>query len=181
VDFADLVKTRQSVRKYSKRTVEREKLDLLVESVRLAPSACNSQPWKLIIVDRPDLRAAVAQYTMSPGIPMNKWTPEAPVIIVFTVEKPKTISQIGGWMKEREYPLYDIGIAAEHLCLQATDLGLGTCMIGWFNERKIKALLSIPRGRRVGLVVTVGYPAEDYPLRPKVRKDVGEICSWNRY
>jgi nitroreductase len=181
MDFAELIKQRQSVRKYSSRPVEKKKLDLLVEAVRLAPSACNSQPWKLIIVDEPVLRESIAQATISTAIPMNKWTPEAPAIAVFTVERPKTIAQIGGWMKEREYPLYDIGIAAEHFCLQATDLGLGTCMIGWFNERKIKTLLGIPRGIRVGLLVTVGYPAEGYPLRPKVRKEVSEMSSRNAY
>jgi len=181
MDFAELIKQRQSVRKYSDKSVEREKLELLIEAVRLAPSACNSQPWKLIIVDEPVLRGSIAQATISTAIPMNKWAPEAPVIAVFTVGKPKTVAQIGGWMKEREYPLYDIGIAAEHLCLQATDLGLGTCMIGWFNERKIKTLLGIPRGIRVGLLVTVGYAAEGYALRPKARKEVGEMSARNTY
>jgi nitroreductase len=111
---------------------------------------------------------------------MNRFAPEAPVIAVLTVEKPKKIAQIGGWMKEREYPLYDIGIAAEHFCLQAADLGLGTCMIGWFDEHKVKALLGIPRGVRVGLIITVGYPAEGYVLRPKMRKDTQEMSSHNR-
>jgi nitroreductase len=181
MDFKELIKQRQSVRKYSGRPIEREKLDLLIESVRLAPSASNSQPWKLIIVDEPSLRVAVAQATISTGIPMNRWAPEAPVIAVLTVEKPKAVTQVGGWIKQREYPLYDIGIAAEHLCLQATDLGLGTCMIGWFNEREIKKLLGIPPGVRVGLLVTVGYAAEGYPLRLKVRKEVSEMSAWNTY
>jgi nitroreductase len=179
--FAELIKERQSVRKYSQRPVEPEKIDLLIESVRLAPSACNSQPWKLIIVDDPVVRGAVANATISTAIPMNKWAPEAPVLAVFAVEKPKAIAQVGGWMKEREYPLYDIGIAAEHLCLQATELGLGTCMIGWFNERKVKSLLGIPRGTRVGLIVTIGYAEEGYVLRPKVRKDRDAMSSLNHY
>ena len=181
MDFEQLVTIRQSVRSYSDKPVEQEKLRLLVEAVRLAPSACNSQPWKIILIDEPALRDAVARATISPAIPMNRWVPEAPVIAVLTVEKPKTIAQIGGWMREREYPLYDIGIAAEHFCLQAADLGLGTCMVGWFNERTIKKLLGIPRNRRVGLLITLGYPPEGYPLRPKARKEVQEMCSWNRY
>jgi nitroreductase len=181
MDFAELVKARQSVRKYSSRPVEEGKVALLIESVRLAPSACNSQPWRLIIVDDPALREAVAQATISAAIPMNRWAPEAPLLAVLTVEKPKTIAQIGGWMKSREYPLYDIGIAAEHFCLQAADLGLGTCMIGWFDEHKVKALLGIPRGVRVGLIITVGYPAEGYVLRPKMRMDPQEMSARNRY
>jgi nitroreductase len=181
MDFVELVGARQSVRKYSPRPVEEEKIDLLIEAVRLAPSACNSQPWRLIIVDDPALRDAVAQATISTAIPMNRFTPEAPLLAVLTVEKPKKIAQIGGWMKSREYPLYDIGIAAEHFCLQAADLGLGTCMIGWFDEHKVKALLGIPRNVRVGLIITVGYPAEGYVLRPKMRKDTREMSSRNRY
>ncbi len=181
MDFVELVKVRQSVRSYSNRPVEPEKLRQIVEAVRLAPSACNSQPWKLILVDDPAVRGALARETVSAAIPMNRWVPEAPVIAVLTVEKPKTITQIGGWMREREYPLYDIGIAAEHFCLQAADLGLGTCMIGWFNENAIKRLLGVPRNRRVGLLITLGYPPEGYPLRPKARKETQEIVATNRY
>ena len=181
MDFADLVRNRQSVRSYSDRAVEPEKLEMLVESVRLAPSASNAQPWRLIIVDDPPVREAVAHATYSSAISFNRFAPQAPVIAVLTVEKTRTITQIGGWMKEREFPLIDIGIAAEHFCLQAADLGLGTCMIGWFNEKVIKQLLGIPRGTRVGLLITLGYPAEGYPLRPKVRKEVAAMCAHNRY
>lgn len=181
MDFADLIKVRQSVRSYSDRPVETEKLQMLVEAVRLAPSASNSQPWKLIIVDEPPLCEAVAKATFSTAISFNRFAPQAPVIVVLTVEKAKTITQIGGWMKEREFPLIDIGIAAEHFCLQAADLGLGTCMIGWFNERTIKKLLGIPRGKRVGLLITVGYPAEGYVLRAKARKDIEQMSSRNTY
>jgi nitroreductase len=181
MDFADLIMVRQSVRRYADRPVEPEKLHQLIESVRLAPSASNSQPWKVIIVDEPPLREAVARATFSSTITFNRFVPQAPVIAVLTVEKPKAVTQIGGWVKSREFPLIDIGIAAEHFCLQAADLGLGTCMLGWFDEKKIKLLLGIPRGTRVGLLITLGYPEEGYPLRPKVRKDTDIMSSWNRY
>jgi nitroreductase len=181
MDFADLIRTRQSVRSYADTPVEAEKLAQLVEAVRLAPSASNAQPWKVIIVDEPGVRREVAEATFSQTISFNKFAPQAPVIAVLTIERTRTITQIGGWLKEREFPLIDIGIAAEHLCLQAADLGLGTCMIGWFNERKIRSLLGIPRSVRIGLLVTIGYPAEGYTLRPKVRKDTGEIAGRNMY
>jgi nitroreductase len=181
MDFVQLIRERQSVRGYADRPVEKEKLDLLVEAVRLAPSASNAQPWKLIMVDEPVLRGEIAQATFSPAISFNRFVPQAPVIAVLTIERTRTITQIGGWLKDREYQLIDIGIAAEHLCLQAADIGLGTCMIGWFNEKKIKTLLKIPRGTRIGLLVTIGYPSEGYPLRPKVRKDAGEITGSNHY
>ncbi len=179
--FAELVKTRQSVRSYEKRPVEPEKIQLLIESVRLAPSASNSQPWKLIIVDEPELRNRIARATFTRTISFNKFAPEAPVIAVLTVEHPRVITQIGGWIKRREFPLIDIGIAAEHFCLQAAELGLGTCMLGWFDERAIKKLLAIPRTTRVGLLITVGYPGPGYLPRAKIRKETARMCSFNVY
>ena len=84
-------------------------------------------------------------------------------------------------MKDREFPLIDIGIAAEHFCLQAAALGLGTCMLGWFDEEAIKTILQIPAKTRVGLLITLGYAAEGYALRKKIRKEAREMCSFNRY
>lgn len=179
--FAELVMSRQSVRSYRGTPVEREKLQMLIESVRLAPSASNSQPWKLIIVDAPELKLRVARATFSRTISFNKFALDAPVIAVLTVERPKVITQIGGWIKRREFPLIDIGIAAEHFCLQATELRLGTCMLGWFDEKTIKKLLAIPRTTRVGLLITVGYPGPGHLPRPKIRRDTASMCSFNRY
>jgi len=170
MDFAHLIATRQSVRRYEDKPVEEEKLSLLIEAVRLAPSASNSQPWKLIIVNNPDLKNKVAQATFSTLISFNKFAPQAPVLAVLVIEKPKMITQIGGMLKEREFSLIDIGIAAEHFCLQAADLGLGTCMLGWFDEAAIKQLLRIPKEKRIGLVITLGYAKTDDPLRKKIRK-----------
>lgn len=181
MDFSELVRLRQSVRRYQDRPVEPEKLQAIVEAFRLAPSASNSQPWTLIIVDDPPLKDKVARATFSPTITFNRFAPEAPVIAVLTVEKPRLITQIGGWMKQREFPLIDIGIAAEHFCLQATDLGLGTCLLGWFDEKVIKQLLNIPRSTRVALLITLGYAVEGYPLRPKARKDTDAMSRYNAY
>jgi nitroreductase len=179
--FSELIKIRQSVRQYQDRPVEQEKLQKLIEAVRLAPSASNSQPWKLILVDEPGLKDHVARATFSKAISFNKFVPEAPVIAVLTIEKPNVITQIGGRIKQREFPLIDIGIAAEHFCLQAAELGLGTCMLGWFDEKRIKKLLHIPRKTRIGLVITLGYAAEGYPLRQKIRKDAEVMSSFNGY
>jgi nitroreductase len=181
MNFLELVKARHSVRHYLKRPVEREKIELLVESVRLAPSASNSQPWTLIIVDDPVLKEQVARATFSKALSFNRFTLEAPVIAVLVVEKPKVITQIGGWLKGREFPLIDIGIAAEQFCLQAVELELGTCMLGWFDEGKVKKLLSIPRGKRVGLLITLGYPDPDHPVHPKKRKEADAMSAFNRY
>lgn len=179
--FQELINQRQSVRKYMDKTVEKEKIEKLIEAVHIAPSACNSQPWKLIIVDEPELKNKVALATFSKTVSFNRFAEEAPVIAVLVIEKAKIIARIGGSIKNQEYPMYDIGIAAAHFCLQATELGLGTCMIGWFDEKKIKELLKIPAKRKVGLVITLGYQPEDYKLRKKIRKPINEICSFNRY
>jgi nitroreductase len=84
-------------------------------------------------------------------------------------------------VKKKEWPLIDIGITAEHFCLQATELGLGTCMIGWFEEEKIKKLLQMPADKSIGLVISVGYAVEGYPQRTKIRKSMEEIVSYNKY
>ena len=181
MEFSKLITIRQSVRNYQETPVEPEKLQILIEAVRLAPSASNSQPWKLILVDDPQLKDQVAQATFSKTISFNKFAPEAPVIAVLTINKPKLITQLGAKLKKREFPLIDIGIAAEHFCLQAAELGLGTCMLGWFDEKKIKKLLHIPRSTRIGLVITLGYAATGYPLRQKLRKDAREMSSFNGY
>lgn len=134
----DIFLHRQSVRSYQSRPVEKEKLLQLAEAVRVAPSASNGQPWKLIFVTESALKEKVAEATFSTLVSFNKFVPQAPVLAVLVIEKTKLITQVGGRMKKREFPLIDIGIAAEHLCLQATALGLGTCMLGWFDEKDKK-------------------------------------------
>ncbi len=181
MEFSELLKTRQSVRQYQRRAVERALLDKLVEAVRLAPSASNAQPWKLIIVDEPELRARVAQATFSNAVAFNRFALEAPVIAVLVTEKSGFITQVGALLKKRPFSLIDIGIAAAHFCLQAAELGLGTCILGWFDEKKIKRLLGIPAGRRIGLLVTLGYAAEGYPLREKSRKGPDLMSNFNSY
>jgi nitroreductase len=181
MEFSELLKTRQSVRQYQLRPVAGELLDTLVEAVRLAPSASNAQPWKLILVDDPELRSQVAQATFSAAVAFNRFALEAPVIAVLVIEKPGFINQVGAVLKKRQFSLIDIGIAAAHFCLQAAELGLGTCMLGWFDEKRIKRLLHIPAGRRIGLLVTLGYASEGYMLRDKSRKDAGLMSAFNTY
>jgi len=179
--FRELIRQRQSVRSYQNKPVEKEKIKKIIEAVHLAPSACNSQPWKIIVVDEPELKKKVAQATFSKAISFNKFALQAPVIAVLVIEKPKLIARIGGRIKNREYPQYDIGIAAGHFCLQAAALELGTCMIGWFDEKKIKKLLHIPGSRKIGLLITLGYAPENYKIRKKIRKPLESIYGFNSY
>jgi len=161
--------------------IEPEKLQLCLEVARLAPSASNSQPWSFIVVDNPKLKDKVAKLTFDQVISFNKFVTQAPVLVVFILEKPRVITRIGGLIKKIDYPKIDIGIASQNFCLQATEEGLGTCMLGWFKERPIKKLLNIPTDKKIGLIVSVGYPPEDYKLREKSRKSFTEVVSYNSY
>jgi nitroreductase len=178
--FFELVGKRQSVRAYLPSQVEPEKLNHCLEAARLAPSACNAQSWKFIVVDEPALKAEVAQATSSRLLGINHFTLQAPVLVVIVIERANFTSNMGQMIKDREFPLIDLGIATEHFCLQATAEGLGTCILGWFDEPKVKKLLSIPRQKRVGLIVTLGYAANQ-EIRPKKRKPIEEIISKNKY
>ena len=179
--FNELIQLRQSVRKYTDKPVEKEKLMQCVEAARLAPSASNSQPWTFVIVDEPLLREKIAKETVGPLGTFNKFVKEAPVILVMVLEKPKLLTEMGGRLKNKEYPLIDIGIASEHFCLQAADIGLGTCMLGWFNEVKIKEILQIPAEKTVGLLITLGYAPDDYLQRKKIRKPLNNVVRLNGY
>ena len=181
LEFQELIGKRQSVRKYDSRPVEKDKLDLCLESTRLAPSASNSQPWSFIVVDEPVLKDKIARLTYDTIITFNKFVVQAPVLVVFVIEKPKKITKIGGIIKKINYPLIDIGIAATHFCLQAEALGLGTCMLGWFRANPIKKLLQIPRDKKIGLIISLGYAPADYPLREKIRKEFSKIVKYNSY
>jgi len=182
MDFFDLIKQRQSVRKYDiERTIEDVKLNRILQAGHLAPSASNSQPWTFVVVNEPELCMKVAKATRGTLIGINKFVTQSPLLIVMVIEKARITTQIGGAIKDKEYPLIDIGIAGEHMCLQAEDDGIGSCMLGWFDEKKIKTLLSIPKKKTIGLVISFGYAPNDYPLRKKIRKDFDKVVRWNSY
>ncbi|MFO7657679.1 MAG: nitroreductase family protein [Bacteroidales bacterium] len=179
-DFTALARKRQSVRSYSTKTVEPEILERCIEAARLAPSACNSQPWKFIVVTDPNLRYQVADTTSNRILPLNHFTKEAPVLVVVVRENANFTSKMGEIIRDKKFTLMDIGITTVHFCLQAASEGLGTCMLGWFDESRVKKLLNIPRNKRAELIITVGYP-KDETIRNKKRKNFTEIISYNSY
>jgi nitroreductase len=160
--------------------VEAEKLMRCMEAARLAPSACNSQSWKFIVIDDARLKNTVAENMSNKMVPINHFTRQAPILVAIVRESSNFTSSLGQVVKDKEFPLMDIGIAAVQFCLQATAEGLGTCMMGWFNERKIKQLLKIPRTKRLELIITVGYPSTG-EIRIKKRKVLAEVLSFNSY
>jgi nitroreductase len=155
----EIIKKRQSNRGYKPDAVENEKIMQCIEAAHLAPSACNAQPWKFVIVVEPVLREQIA--VAAQGMGMNKFVAQAPVIITVVMESANAASVIGSKIKRKDYTQFDLGIAAEHICLQAVDLGLGSCIVGWFNERAVKKILQIPFTKRVPLLITLGYSNDE--------------------
>ena len=177
--FLKLVQNRQSDRAYLDKPVETEKIERILEAARLAPSACNSQPWKLIVVTDPDKRMQIADSTASKLLSMNHFTKQAPVQLVLIEENANFTSNVGGWIANKHYPQIDLGIITAHISLAAADEGLGSCIIGWGAEKKIQKVLEIPKNKRVMLVILLGYSAQS--LREKKRKTIEEIVSYDKY
>jgi nitroreductase len=178
-EMLELIKNRQSDRSYSNKAVEKEKLERIIEAGRMAPSACNAQPWKFIIVEEPGLINLIAEAASAKLLGMNSFVGQVPVLIVVVREKANMSSRIGATVKNKDYSLIDIGIASGNICLQATAEGLGSCMIGWFDEKMVRKILNIPASKRAELIITVGYPAKE--VREKRRKPPEEIFSYNKY
>ena len=180
MSFIDLANKRYSVRNYKNTPVAQEKINRCIEAARLAPSACNSQPWKFIIVDDIELVNELARAAFEGILDFNHFAFKAPVLILIVSERQKIFAKFGSIVKRKNFSLMDIGITAEHFCLQAAEEGLGTCMLGWFNEKKVKKTLSIPKLKRVELIISAGFSADDN-IPHKKRKSVDEILSYNKY
>lgn len=178
MDFLQLVMSRQSDRAYDKeRSVEPEKLERILEAARLAPSACNAQPWKFVVVTDRELSRKVGK--AAAGLGMNKFAKDAPVHILIVEESANITSLLGGKVKDKYFPLIDVGIAAAHIVLAAESEGLGSCILGWFDEKEIKQLTGIPASKRLLLDIIVGYPLKE--KRKKIRKVKEKVISYNGY
>jgi nitroreductase len=175
----ELIKNRQSDRKYSDKPVEKDKLDRVLEAGRMAPSACNAQPWKFIVVDKPELLGKLAEAASAKLLGMNMFVSQAPAMIVIVRESPNFSSKVGATIKNKDYSLIDIGIASENICLQAKAEGIGSCMLGWFDEKMVKNILEIPGSKRVELLITLGYSLSE--TREKRRKPAEDTVSYNKY
>jgi len=180
MDFSELIKTRQSVRNFDGRPVDREILDKCIEAARLSPSACNAQPWKFIIVDEPKLVKKVASCTYGGVVQFNKFTDDAAAFAVVVMEPGTVSSKAGAVFSNTDYAYTDMGMAVEHFCLQAADMELGTCILGWSRPRALKKILSIPMKKKMGLLIAIGYERNP-KLRKKVRKATVDMSSYNKY
>lgn len=174
MDFLEIAKARQSCRAYDEgRAVEQEKLEAILEAVRLAPSACNGQPYH-VTVCRGD--AARETALACRGVGLNKFAVQAPVCLVLSEEAYVKSAAAGAKLKNNDYRSIDIGIAAAYLTAEATAQGLSTCILGWLDDTKIRKICGL--NQPVRLVITLGYAKEGDTLRKKVRKDITELVSW---
>ena len=172
MNFMEIANVRQSCRAYDEtKPVEREKLDAILEAARLSPSACNGQPYHFTVCTGDTAREA-AKATQ--GMGMNKFASQAPILIVVSEQPYVKSAAVGAKVKNNDYRSIDIGIAAAYLTAEAAAQGLGTCILGWFDESKLRTLCGLDMPVR--LVITLGYPKDD-TLRPKKRKDISELVT----
>ena len=172
MDFLEIANARQSCRSYDEsRPVEKEKLEKILEAARLAPSACNGQPY-LLTVCTGEKAKEVALLTRGMG-GMNKFAVQAPVCIVISEGAYNRTAALGAKVKGNDYRSIDIGIMTAYLTAEATAQGLSTCILGWLDDEKIRKAIGSDSATR--LVITLGYAAEDDKLRTKKRKELGEL------
>ena len=171
--FDQILRSRRSTRSFDSRPVTGKDVISMVEAARLAPSACNSQTWRFITVTRSEIIRKICHEAMRPVIP-NKWLEQAPLLFVGCSQLDVIANRIGSGVTGIEYYQIDLGIAMEHMVLKATELGLGTCWIGWFDESTLKKILKIPNRIKVSALLAVGYP-KDESSRKRKRKPLEKI------
>ncbi len=169
MDVMDAIRRRRSIRSYEDRPIEEEKLAAVLEAGRLAPSACNRQEWRYLVVRDPELRAGLVEAANG-----QAFVGEAPVVLVACAETDGHKMACG----EPCYPI-DVAISLDHISLKAVEEGLGTCWIGAFNQAAVKKLLGIPEDIRVVELMPLGYPADEPAARPRLELD--EIVTYDTW
>lgn len=174
MNFTEIATNRQSCRKYDpSREVEAEKLNAVLNAARLAPSACNGQPYHFTVCSGEKAKEIAKHVT---GAGLNRFAADAPVMIVISEENYVPTAVMGAKLKKNDYRSIDIGIAAAYLTAEAEAQGLATCILGWFDNEKIMELCGLDKPAR--LVVTIGYAPTDYPIRDKKRKDIESLVTF---
>ena len=172
-EFLELAKKRQSCREFSERPVERETLERCVEAARLAPSACNSQPWRFLVAESPAVVAHIAKAGQPSGF--NPFLDKAKAFVVIVEEHAVLMPRLRESFDSQYFAKGDLGAAVAYLCLQAAAQGLGACQIGLFSREEICKALGLAPETRINALVAFGYPAHD-ETRPKSRKPLEEIA-----
>ncbi len=174
----NIIKERYSVRSYLDKPIEEEKLKLILESARLAPSASNTQPWHFYIVeDKEKIKNLAEKMPIGTQVVINSFIAQAPVVVVATAGPTDLLHRVASFIINKKWYYMDIAIALEHMVLTAWELGIGSCWIGWFDEKRIKALLNVARGEEIVAMLTLGYPKEKKEAF-KNRKKLEEITTF---
>ena len=172
-DYFDLITRRESCRNFDpNRSVEKEKLQRCAEAAWIAPSACNGQPWKYLIVTNPELNEKLRPLMMELG--MNKFVKNCPAFAVVLEEATVLKVSLSQKFKDQDFAPIDVAFSASQFCYAATEQGLSTCIIGWHNEQKIRDLFGLPKTTRVRLILAIGYAADE-TLRKKQRKPIDDV------
>lgn len=173
MNFSEIARNRQSCRNYdAAKEVEEEKLEAILESARLAPSACNGQPYHFTVCKGEQAKEVAKAVG---GMGMNKFAAEAPVMLVISEQPYVATAALGAKVKKNDYRSIDIGIAAAYITAEATAQGLGSCILGWLDDEKLRKICGVEMPVR--LVITIGYAKEEDKLRPKKRKDAEELIT----
>jgi len=176
--FQRILGGRRSIRRYLETPVEPEKLRACLEAARVAPSAHNVQPWRFIVVDEPGLKDRLAAAAFSGIYAGSKFAARAPVLLVLLAKPGGAAVRAGSKLLGVPFHFLDMGIAGEHIVLQAEELGLATCWMGWFDHRRVRKALAIPRGFKIVALMPLGY-AEKRPVREPPRRTLEEIVTFN--
>ena len=177
MNVSDAIAQRISCRSYACAPVSEEAIHAILEAGRLAPSACNKQPWRFAVVTAAAARTQIVETAFLKGIPM-KWALDAPVFFVLGMVRSTTTHKLAPLLSGVDYPWVDVGIAGEHMVLQATELGLGTCWIGWIRQKKLARIIGWPRAIQPVAIITCGYSSDntDHPRHP--RRELHEITTY---
>lgn len=177
--FQRILRGRRSIRRFLPAPVEPEKLRACLEAARIAPSAHNVQPWRFLVVDDPALKERLTSAAFSGIYYTSKFAAQAPVILVLLAKPAGGVVRLGSKIQGVPYFLIDMGIAGEHVVLQAEELGLASCWMGWFDYRKARKVLEIPRTFKLVAMMPLGY-AEKRPQREPPRKAFEVIVAFNK-
>ena len=183
MDFSTMMETRRSCRAYQNQPVSRENLLKIVEAGRLTPSACNSQPWKFIVIDEPHAKELLCDALVVKGGHSGcSWREQVPAFIVLCEIAAKVVPFVQDYYGDTQhFAPGDIGAAAMNMCHQAMELGLSTCILGLNDQEKMERHFGIPAGHTARLVLAVGYASEGQAMPNKVRKPLEEVCSFNHW
>jgi len=177
-NFLQLVKTRHSVRKFLEQPIDKAALYKCVEAARLAPSANNAQPCRFMVVDEPELKEKLAKHAFNGIYTSSRWVSQSPALIVILTHLDWISDRIGKQITGIHYYFVDAGIAGEHFILQAQELEIETCWIGWFSSKGVKKALNLPHKYRPVAIIAAGYSDTKKAVRRK-RRSLSEICWFN--